>query len=207
MYGSREPTYDPVGDAPASKSVEVDGFCYSVHFWAVKDVANYSYRAMFHHVAQIVVLTYDFSSRESFQNLGTISQQIPRPLDGRIQISKNSNRVHDVFVTADEYPVVVVGCKCPVNDRREVQEEDVHGLIKRHPGWLFAGECEPTFGGQNLNVEEVVYAIVERYHRVRTQAIRETGVVEIPPYIDHWVTPGQQLQASNRKKSGLCVMC
>lgn len=179
-YGSFPLWYDPTamnskGQDDQPKNVQVNDTLYSVIVTEHKQDSMDIYLLFLKHMTPVIILTYDVSSKESFQNLKKIYDMIPAPENGKVRLEPDESAPgprHYLFVDANRYPVVIIGCRYPEGSPREVEKEDVKAFIGRHPECKFAGECMPK-EGVNENVDEVFRFVVTVYHELRKRAKRE----------------------------------
>jgi hypothetical protein len=130
--------------------------------------------ALFQQSVQVIIFTYDVASKTSFRNLNQVFNQVPAPLNYKIRMPGDGTNLDEMLVGVNFFPKVLIGCKYPVNKRREVEDEDVQRYIRHHRGCVFGGECEPD-GETNQDVDEVFRAAVGVYHALRKRAIAENG--------------------------------
>ena len=123
---------------------------------------------LFHRITQVIIFAYDVSSKKSFERLDKIYDDLPPPENGRIRFDVT----HPMSATADRYPIVLIGCKYPADNRREVENDDVTRFLRDHPGSTFAGECVPD-GIMNENVDQVFQVSTEILHELRKRAMQE----------------------------------
>ncbi|KAH9206004.1 hypothetical protein DL95DRAFT_416923 [Leptodontidium sp. 2 PMI_412] len=180
-YGSFPSWYDPTvmnlkGRDDQAKQVQVNDTLHYVivteHKQDAMDTYLFNLKAM---TPPVIILTYDVSSKESLQNVKKMYDMIPAPEDGKLRLEPGypfPRPYHHLFVLAKRYPVVIIGCRYPQENPREVEREDVEMFISQHPDCKFAGECMPKEGA-NENVDKVFQFVLEVYHELRKQARRE----------------------------------
>ncbi|KAH7412929.1 hypothetical protein BKA64DRAFT_340728 [Cadophora sp. MPI-SDFR-AT-0126] len=192
-YGSFPTEYDPTamnlkGRDDKAKHVQVNGTEYLVIITELNQDSLDIYWLQLLHTTSIIVLTYDVSSKASFENMKKTYNMIPPPKDGKLRLEPGQpspRPYYYLFVLAKRYPVVIIGCRYPEDNPREVDKEDVEAFVRQHPECKFAGECMPK-EGVNENVDEVFRFVLEVYHELRKQARREEDLyVEAPALEDN----------------------
>ncbi|KAL2073901.1 hypothetical protein VTL71DRAFT_11227 [Oculimacula yallundae] len=190
-YGSFPTWSDPTamnskGRDDKEKHVEINGTEYLV----TVDERNQDSLDMYWHLTlemtSVIVLTYDVSSKASYENMKKTHSMIPPPKDGKLRLSPGQpspDPYYSLFVLAKWHPVVIIGCRYPEDNPREVEKEDVEAFVRQHPDCIFAGECMPK-EGVNENVDEVFRFVVEVYHELRKQARREEDLYVEPPTLE-----------------------
>jgi len=167
------------GQDDQPKNVQVNDTLYSVIVAEHRQADTEMYlRYFLKLLTPVVILTYDVSSKESFQNLKQIYDMIPAPENGKVRLEPDESAPGPrryLFVDANRYPVVIIGGRYSDGSPREVEKEDVKAFIGQHPECKFAGECMPM-EGVNENVDEVFRFVVTVYHELRKRAKREEDI-------------------------------
>ncbi|KUJ07892.1 uncharacterized protein LY89DRAFT_354224 [Mollisia scopiformis] len=207
-YGSVGPDfYDPTamngkGRDDRPKLVQHEDMCYRVQgmetdrfesgqFTESNNLAT-SHPTVFQSLAQVLIFTYDVSSKDSFLNMCERYEGLPTPREGRIEIklmridrniSKNGDvqdkLVHEErYISMDHFPVVFAGCRYPAESVREVEKEDVEAFAHHHPDWKFAGECMLE-EDRPENVDQVFRVALEVYHSIRRVALQQGALDHI----------------------------
>ncbi|KAK0102014.1 hypothetical protein ONS95_001180 [Cadophora gregata] len=199
-YGSF-PTYcDPTvmsnkGRDDKEKHVQIDDTTYLVIVTEhVEETIKYCFWSL-PLKTPIIVLTYDVSSKESFEHLKSIYQRIPAPENGKLRLKPghpHPTPIQDLWVLAKRYPVMTIGCRYPEESTREVEEADVDCFVEQHTECRFVGECTPD-EGENKNVDKVFQSVLEVYHELRKHARREEDLY-------------RAAVASPQRKKRLCIL-
>lgn len=204
MYGTLHEPYDPTLEDDPPRHVQVNHTCYLVK---VQDITQYSGMwspSLMQIQTPVVVLSYDVSSKQSFENLKKIYDKIPAPVDGKLQFQPDHpspSPYYHLFVPADQYPVVIIGCRDSEDSPREVEKEDVEAFLGQHPECQYAGECIPK-EGMNENVDGILRYVVIVYHELLKQARRKEDLhLEVAKVAQVDIKPPE-----NKQKRKFCAV-
>jgi hypothetical protein len=149
------------------ENVTVEGCTYRLR----GEARSNQFPASMYMFTQVVIFTYNTSSKSEFEKLRDEYNELPTPVDGLIYCNAGK-------MPADRFPMLVVGCTFEgkyetYSGEREVFEQDVAKFIEEHPGCISGGECVVN-GENDENVLEVFFKAAEIFHQLTATELPKT---------------------------------